>query len=139
MNIKLIKMKTAGPTGLEFMGILPFKKKYQCGHRSRVSKYRLSVEGVDIVPNASAMCPECFEKWVRNNVILCARYKEPIFPGQGVALYHREDCPHADVGHEDDGMYVGCTCMDCCPCGHFSGNWDGKRVVIHPAILGTGA
>lgn len=134
MKIEIIPMQRVAATGLEWLGILPRRKKYNCGHPSWYEQYRLSVEGVEIAPKDDSLCPACFEKWARENVILCARCQTPIFPGQGIALYEKEDCAHADIGHEEDGFYVGCTCMDCCPCGHFSGNWDGKKVVIHPSL-----
>ena len=39
-------------------------------------------------------------------------------------------CYYADFGHKEDQFYVGCTCVDCCLCSHYSGYWDGVMVLL---------
>lgn len=106
-----------------------FKKKYACGHRGP-RRFELSVYGDVVRPGGlNNNCPDCCVEEIRNTVIRCASCELPIFPGDGVVLYHpiTKGLNLAIANFVDPDAVVGCMRWDCCTHPElFSGHWTSK-------------
>lgn len=114
------------------IGVVYFSSElypYMCGHRGpRI--YTLSVYGQlsDEIRNFD-LCPGCFIQHIAEATIRCASCGLPIFPGDGVALYHQSsDGLDLSVATKVRDHVIGCLRRDCCPSGDFfAGHWSGKK------------
>ena len=106
-----------------------FKKKYACGHRGP-RRFTLFVYGITAYPtDANHQCPNCCIKEIKRMVIRCASCELPIFPGDGVALYHptTEGLNLAVANFVGPEAVVCCLRFDCCTHPElFAGHWSEK-------------
>ena len=122
---------------IEVVNSKGLERNYQCGHRGSQS-YAISIYGeLSKEVSDGQHCPECFIAWLNSFVIRCASCRLPIYPGEGVALYHKSNSGlHKDIGYAVGENYLGCMRWDCCPSGAFyGGNWDGSG--FSPAFGGS--
>ncbi len=109
------------------------KKKYSCGHRGP-RKFSLFVHGISVDSTKhNDLCPECLIEEVKRTVIRCGFCGLPIFPGDGVALYHptTQGLDLAIASFVDPDSVMCCMRWDCSPHSSFlfAGHWtkDGFR------------
>ncbi len=101
------------------------QRRYSCGHDASKT-FRVSFYGqVSKLFKRARKCPDCFIAEVSPHVIRCVLCGDPIFPGDGVALYAPDNTMRLDIATTlPDGQVIGCMGWDCCDCGaFFAGNW----------------
>lgn len=108
------------------VGLSTRKIANECGHDGP-QWYQLNMFGLvsDKIDDGKH-CPDCLINQLRQHVIRCSLCGLPIFPGNGVALYHEssEGLKHKDVSVRVGESYIGCLRWDCCPSGgFFAGHW----------------
>lgn len=101
------------------------QRTYACGHEGSAT-FRLNMYGIESAKfDQRERCPACWVARVEKYVARCALCGLPIFPGDGVALYH-ESSPglRRDIGTKIGDSFAGCMRWDCCPSGgFFAGHW----------------
>ncbi len=111
-------------------------RKFGCGHE-HAKDFDFIFYGIGYKYDAttSDKCGVCVLEEMRSKVIRCGDCGRPIMPGDPVAGYviDPDKPPNPAWVHTDEnGGYLGCLSMDCCPSGGaYMGNWDGERVIPH--------
>jgi len=110
-------------------------RTYECGH-SGPKSFKIDAYGSEMTPKGRKYCPDCAQKWFKENVIRCPICGLPIMPGDGVISYvpsnrmsHRKAGYVVPKGEVCEGAILGCLRWDCADtaaglCGH----WDGRKV-----------
>ncbi len=101
-------------------------RMYPCGHEGPAS-FQLSLYGeLWKEMHEEKECPTCWIQRIKKHVIRCALCGLPIFPGEGVAVYHKssEGLRLKIATYVGKETVLGCMRWDCCPSGgFFGGRW----------------
>lgn len=116
-------------------GWLP-RRRYECGHHDAV-RFHFVILGRIIrfygwFRRSSGLCPECFLRQMRPQIIRCADCGEPILPGEQVATpcrdYRDTDDARLSIIRREEGGELVVTCLCADNFLGFSGHWDGERI-----------